>query len=141
MKMPDKRAKNRKKLQSLLRDLFQFDHADLDFGIYRIMNEKRDEVERFIEQDLLDVLDEALARFHEVDRAELEMERAEKRNQLGSEAFDAEGSVREPFRGLTLVQDHMELRRQLRQSAVAAGAEAAKEYGASCSLHCFGVWW
>ena len=66
--MADKRTKNRKKLQSLLRELFQFDHADLDFGIYRIMNEKRDEVERFIEHDLLDVVDEALARFKEADR-------------------------------------------------------------------------
>ena len=36
------------KFQGLLRELFQFDCADLDFGIYRIMNHKRDVVERFI---------------------------------------------------------------------------------------------
>ena len=30
------------KFQNLLRKLFQFDCADLDFGIYRIMNFKRD---------------------------------------------------------------------------------------------------
>ena len=29
------------KFQRLLRELFQFDCADLDFGIYRIMNYKR----------------------------------------------------------------------------------------------------
>lgn len=29
------------KFQMLLRELFQFDCADLDFGIYRIMNHKR----------------------------------------------------------------------------------------------------
>ena len=34
------------KFQNLLRELFQFDCADLDFGIYRIMNHKRDVVER-----------------------------------------------------------------------------------------------
>jgi adenine-specific DNA-methyltransferase len=40
------------KFQDLLHDLFQFDSADLDFGIYRIMNHKRDVIERFITQDL-----------------------------------------------------------------------------------------
>ena len=29
---------HRTKLKTLLRELFQFDAADLDFGIYRIMN-------------------------------------------------------------------------------------------------------
>jgi len=40
------------KIQSLLRGLFQFDCADLDFGIYRIMNYKREAIERFITDDL-----------------------------------------------------------------------------------------
>jgi len=35
----------------LLRGLFQFDCADLDFGIYRIMNGRRDVIERFNAQD------------------------------------------------------------------------------------------
>ena len=42
----------RDKFQGLLRELFQFDCADLDFGIYRIMNYKRDVIEKFITQDL-----------------------------------------------------------------------------------------
>ena len=40
------------KFQRLLRELFQFDCADLDFGIYRIMNHKRDAIERFIRETL-----------------------------------------------------------------------------------------
>jgi adenine-specific DNA-methyltransferase len=40
------------KLQGLLRELFQFSSADLDFGIYRIMNFKRDAIEKFIKKDL-----------------------------------------------------------------------------------------
>ena len=31
-------------------ELFQFEGADLHFGVYRIMNHKRDVVERFISQ-------------------------------------------------------------------------------------------
>ena len=40
------------KFQQLLRELFQFDCADLDFGIYRIMNFKRASIEGFISEDL-----------------------------------------------------------------------------------------
>ncbi len=46
----------REKFQDLLKKLFQFDCADLDFGIYRIMNQKRAVIERFIEKDLMDGL-------------------------------------------------------------------------------------
>jgi len=40
------------KFQWLLSKLFQFDCADLDFGIYRIMNYKRGVIEKFITRDL-----------------------------------------------------------------------------------------
>ena len=43
---------NLARFQDLLGELFQFDCADLDFGIYRIMNHKRDAVERFITEQL-----------------------------------------------------------------------------------------
>ena len=43
---------NLARFQDLLRELFQFDRADLDFGIYRIMNHKRDAVEWFIAEQL-----------------------------------------------------------------------------------------
>ena len=54
--MPD----YRRRLQDLLRELFQFDAADLDFGIYAVMNRKRDQIEGFIEHDLLDVIRDGL---------------------------------------------------------------------------------
>ncbi len=44
---------NFERLRVLLAELVQFDQADLDFGIYRIMNQKRDEISRFLDQDLL----------------------------------------------------------------------------------------
>ena len=43
---------NLERFQDLLGELFQFDCADLDFGIYRIMNHKRGAVERFITEQL-----------------------------------------------------------------------------------------
>ena len=41
------------RLRAVLREMFQLDRGDLDFGLYRIMNLKRTEVERFLSDDLL----------------------------------------------------------------------------------------
>jgi adenine-specific DNA-methyltransferase len=42
----------KEQLKSLLRELFQLDNTDLDFGIYRILNLKSKEVEEFISVQL-----------------------------------------------------------------------------------------
>lgn len=52
------------KFQQLLRELFQFDCADLDFGIYRIMNFKRAIIERFISEDLPRLVNDELNKGH-----------------------------------------------------------------------------
>jgi len=49
------------KLQELLSELFQLDNANLDFGIYRIMKLRRDELHRFINKDLLDAVHKAVS--------------------------------------------------------------------------------
>ena len=46
------------RLQVLLRDLFQYDYADLDFGIYRLFRLKRGEVETFLTEQLPRRVDE-----------------------------------------------------------------------------------
>lgn len=53
----------RQQLLDKLKEMFQMDQADLDFGIYRIMNAKRDEITRFLEQDLLPTLRTTLEEF------------------------------------------------------------------------------
>ena len=67
-------ATNFEKLQKLLEELFQLDQADLDFGIYRIMNQKRDEVVRFLEKDLLPQVKEAFSHYKSADKATLQKE-------------------------------------------------------------------
>jgi len=62
------------KLRDLLRELFQLDQADLDFGIYRIMNQKRDEVERFLDDDLLPQVRAAFEKYRPADKAALQAE-------------------------------------------------------------------
>ncbi|MCC7314056.1 MAG: site-specific DNA-methyltransferase [Planctomycetes bacterium] len=62
------------KLKGLLAELFQLDQADLDFGIYRIMNQKRDEIIRFLDRDLLPQVQEAFKQYKSADKAVLQTE-------------------------------------------------------------------
>lgn len=65
---------NLEKLRGLLQELFQLDQADLDFGIYRIMNTKRDEIVRFLDKDLLPQVQEAFKAYKPADKAFLKGE-------------------------------------------------------------------
>jgi adenine-specific DNA-methyltransferase len=64
-------ADSQTKLKNLLRELFQLDSADLDFGIYRIMNTKRSEIERFLDTDLLPQIKEAFRQYKSSDAAQI----------------------------------------------------------------------
>lgn len=67
-------ATNLEKLRGLLQELFQLDQADLDFGIYRIMNQKRDEVVRFLDKDLLPQVQSAFKHYKSADKSVLQGE-------------------------------------------------------------------
>lgn len=49
------------KLSALLKELFQLDQADLDFGIYRSMNQKRDEIEKWASSEITSIGGEQIA--------------------------------------------------------------------------------
>jgi len=53
-------SQKQQKLLSLLRELFQLNQPDLDFGLYRIMHAKAREIEHFLEHDLLQVIQQRL---------------------------------------------------------------------------------
>lgn len=63
---------NLEKLKRLLDELFMFDQADLDFGIYRIMNVRRDEIHAFLNDDLLPTARTALEAMGDTGREALE---------------------------------------------------------------------
>lgn len=65
--------KHRTRLIGLLKELFQLDQPDLDFGFYRIMHAKAGQVSKFLEEDLLVIIREA---FGKVDDARIAEARA-----------------------------------------------------------------
>ena len=67
------------RLKTLLREMFQLDRGDLDFGLYRIMNLKTAEVAAFLDRDLLPQVKTKLNLTSAEERARLERELKEAR--------------------------------------------------------------
>ena len=62
------------KLQVKLSELFQLDRGDLDFGLYRIMAVRREDIKGFLEHKLLPQVADALGSIAQADAARLEKE-------------------------------------------------------------------
>ena len=62
------------KLTKTLKIIFETDKADLDFGIYRIMNQKRGDINKFLEQDLLPQVKQAFADYAQDGQGDLQKE-------------------------------------------------------------------
>ncbi|MFZ4457306.1 MAG: DNA methyltransferase [Bacteroidales bacterium] len=65
---------NYNQLKDVLNDIFELNKADLDFGIYRIINQKRKQVNEFIDKQLPADIKTALSETQTSDKAELENE-------------------------------------------------------------------
>ena len=65
---------NYQRLIATLRECFSLDQADLDFGIYRIMNSRRTEIETFLEKDLIPQVKSVLESAGTSDKWSLEKE-------------------------------------------------------------------
>lgn len=64
----------RSKLINKLKELFQLNQPDLDFGFYRIMHAKSEQVSSFIENDLLHVIQDTFGQADETKKDKLKQE-------------------------------------------------------------------
>ena len=89
---------NREKVKRLLRELFQFDVQDLDFGVPRILNIRRQEIERFIEEDLIRAVEAEFKEYAKAGMVELQKEveslKTEINRDFGEGTIDEQGHVR-----------------------------------------------
>jgi adenine-specific DNA-methyltransferase len=65
---------NYNKLIATLQEVFMLDKAELDFGIYRIMNQKRKDINQFLQVDLLPQVQQLLAESLSIDKVGLQKE-------------------------------------------------------------------
>lgn len=70
-KMPTK-EQLRSRLIKKLRELFQLDQPDLDFGFYRIMHAKSQQISEFLDKDLLKIIGDAYGQIDDAEKAELQ---------------------------------------------------------------------
>lgn len=105
------------KLKSLLKELFQLDQQDLDFGLYRIMHAKSAEVSQFLDKDLLPQVQAAFGQYKTADKAEIEKELSKAIDQALGLGVDPE-----------TIQKVKDLRAQLANDAVDIGALESEVY-------------
>ena len=111
------------KLKTLLKELFQLDQPDLDFGLYRIMHAKAGEVTQFLDFDLLPQVRTAFEQYQPADKATLQKELEKVVAGVQAAGMDPEQSPK--------VQ---ELRKKLANEAVDIGALESEVYD---HLHSF----
>ena len=104
------------RFQSLLKEIFQFETSDLDFGIYRILNYKRDQIDKFIKEDIKNIVENAFLR-HKDERLlnitqKFEDARRKVIESLGEIAFTATGDLKAEFRDTPVGKDFLLLREQ-----------------------------
>lgn len=80
------------KFVELLKEMFQFDQADLDFGVYRIMNQKRDEINKFLHEDLVPQVKQAFKKYKNADVETIKHQIAELETKLSEMGVAKESS-------------------------------------------------
>jgi len=105
------------KLKTLLKELFQLDQPDLDFGLYRIMHAKSAEVTQFLDKDLLPQVQAAFGLYQSADKAEIEKDLAKAVEQAHGLGVDPETT-----------QKVKDLRARLKSEAVDVGALESEVY-------------
>lgn len=82
----------RAKFAVLLREMFQLDQPELDFGLYRIMHARKADIDRFIEQDLPQIAKDAFKDFAGNDKVQLEKDLDKARQAASDAGFDPDES-------------------------------------------------
>jgi len=104
------------KFQSLLSEIFQFEASDLDFGIYRTLNYKRDQIDKFIKQDVKSIVENAFSKHKDERLLNITQKFEEARNKvletLGSGVFTASGDVKAEFKDTPVGKDYLLLKEQ-----------------------------
>ena len=71
-----------------LREMFQIDSPGLNFGVYRIMNQRRGEIERFLQEDLVACVDAEFGRYDEELAVSIEKDRVALERVIAEEIAD-----------------------------------------------------
>ena len=104
------------KFQDLLKGLFQFETSDLDFGIYRILNYKRGLIRKFIQDDLVNKVESAFAKYKDERLTNINerFEEARKKviEELNPDVFTPTGNLKEEFKNTGVGRKYLSIKEQ-----------------------------
>lgn len=103
----------------LLKEIFELDKADLDFGIYRVLNLRKSQIEKFLAQRLPQMVTETLAPFAQNNKDELRAQMA----QIEQDAIDMGTTVDALSDTLPKKQRYLQLQKQLAEGDDLAALE------------------
>lgn len=104
---------------NLLNSIFELDKSDLDFGIYRIMNIRRAEIEKFFKEGLPKKINETLAPFAGADSATIRKRMAEIETSLGGVEVIAQMPAAVP-----MVAEYNDLKKKLAEGVDISALES-----------------
>ncbi|MFC6717198.1 DNA methyltransferase [Natrialbaceae archaeon GCM10025810] len=113
------------KFRALLEELFQFESADLDFGVYRIMNEKRGRIEEFLDEELQEKVKNELEEFQATEQSEARERLEAAKEQINNDFphwADEHGNIDEE----ALPDDAQGIAKERKDEYLEAKAEAEK---------------
>jgi adenine-specific DNA-methyltransferase len=115
----------RSRLLKKLSELFQLDQPDLDFGFYRIMHAKAQEVQDFIAKDLLKIVEDAFGeQGHVSSHQQIEKAKQKVIATLGETAFDNDGVLNTAFAQTPAAKEYIGTIEKIKTSKDNASAEA-----------------
>ena len=119
----------RSKLLDKLKELFQLNQPDLDFGFYRIMHARAREVSDFIEHDLLDTIKTAFDTANS-QTAETELETLKKEivTNFGDGAFDPNGILKQNIAEFPLGKKYLAAQKKFDDAQTALTGEDSVYY-------------
>ena len=107
------------KFKKLIHQLFQFDSSELDFGIYRILKYKREQVEKFIDQDLPAIIEKEFEKHKKenIERLKEEFDKIKNDliNSLGKNALTPIGEIKPEFKNTPIAKRYLDTKARLEE--------------------------
>lgn len=119
----------REQLLNKLKELFQLNQPDLDFGFYRIMHSRAKEVTAFIENELLDTIKSAFDSAKvEGSQNDFEAARTKVIDNIGEDAFDENGKLKEMYANSKAGKEFLAAQQKLAEASSALTGEDSVYY-------------
>jgi adenine-specific DNA-methyltransferase len=111
-------SQQKQRFVELLEELFQLNQPELDFGLYRILHARSQEIRAFMNGELATEIDQAFAG-QAVQSAHELLQAAKQKvlDDLADDAFDAAGELKPEYRNTKIGKDYLQAQQAAREGS------------------------